>query len=124
MLREVHLVKSVRCDLLQAQLGPHAVVKVSTEIMSHVGSLKKGDFALVLVQNTASTSLVRLEVFLEVLLPLDPEAKFLFVGFACASVRAKLWGQPAFKITSPLSSIARRQVVRIDAETNRIQTTM
>ena len=122
LLKEIHLVNGIKGDWFQDQLGPQAIVHCSTKIMSHIGTIKKGDFVHVHVQATGSASLVHIDVFLEVLMPFASTSRFFFIAHACERIGDKLWQPPSAKVTSPVYSMVKREIVRIDPNNKQIHT--
>ena len=118
MFRETHLVNADRCRSFEQQLGSICVM-VASEAKCAIGTLRRGDFVYVVPMHATETTLVKVDMFLEICFP--TRSSFLLVCEALVRVAASLWMPTNQHCVAPLEQAAQRTVVHIDADTGAIR---
>ena len=112
MLEEVHLVRGVDCRPAAAWLGHGASAKVSDEVMSHIGGLRKGDPVRVRVGATANHALAVVEVFLEV--TLNGDKAFYVICSTYVALGPRQWVKSGSCSCLPIRYVLRKDLIRED----------
>ena len=65
LFEEIYMMRPVECDVLANHVGPNTEVLAATEVMSHIGHIKKGDYVHLCLPGVPAPTLGRVLVFLE-----------------------------------------------------------
>ena len=112
MLRETHLVDAEQCRSFEQQLG-NICVMAAIQAVCGIGTLRRGDFVYVLPMHATETTLVKVDMFLEICFP--TRSSFLLVCEPLLKVADCLWVHTGTHCVAPLEQAALRTVVHIDA---------